>query len=86
MDEATIKRMREMLAIQGSHGNWNLDPYMQGMYNGMEFMMALAEGRDPVFKEAPDQWIADIPPEQTNPDIWRKLSQAQEHKPRKDQK
>lgn len=53
--------MNEMLKLQGSHGNWNYDPYMMGMYNGMEFMMAMIEDREPVFKEAPEVWLDDIP-------------------------
>jgi hypothetical protein len=57
MSDDVLKQMREMLDVQGNNGNWNYDPYMLGMYNGMEFMMALAEGRDPVYKNAPDEWL-----------------------------
>jgi len=39
-------KMKELLEVQGRDGNWNLDPYMQGMYNGMELIVALAEGRE----------------------------------------
>jgi hypothetical protein len=35
---------------------------MQGMYNGMELMVALAEGRDPVFRKTPEKWI-NTPPQ-----------------------
>ena len=52
-----VIKMKELLEVQGRDGNWNLDPYMQGMYNGMELMVALAEGRDPVFRKAPDNWL-----------------------------
>ena len=47
---------REMLEVQGCDGNWDCDEYMHGMYNGMEFMLSLAEGREPVFREAPKKW------------------------------
>ena len=57
-----VAKMREMLEVQGRDGNWNYDAYMQGMYNGMEFMVALAEGRDPVFRSPPEKWI-DSPPQ-----------------------
>lgn len=58
-----IPKMKEMLALHGSHGNWNFDPYMHGLYNGMEFMLSIAEGREPVFREAPKVWVADsLPP------------------------
>ena len=50
--------MREMLEVQGQHGNWNYDSYMHGLYNGMEYMVALAEKREPKFRDAPDEWLA----------------------------
>jgi hypothetical protein len=59
-----VAKMREMLEVQGRDGNWNYDAYMQGMYNGMEFMVALAEGRDPVFRDAPEKWLY-IPPQRS---------------------
>jgi hypothetical protein len=52
-----LAQMKEMLEVQGRDGTWNYDPYSQGMFNGMEFMVALAEGRDPVFREAPERWL-----------------------------
>lgn len=57
-----IAQMREMLEVQGRDGTWNYDAYSQGMYNGMEFMMALSEGREPVFREPPEKWLH-TPPE-----------------------
>lgn len=54
-----IEMMEETLRIQGYDGNWNYDEYMFGMYNGMELMLAIAEGREPVYKEKPDQWLKD---------------------------
>jgi hypothetical protein len=56
-----VVKMKELLEVQGRDGNWNLDPYMQGMYNGMELMVALAEGRDPVFRKAPEKWLSASP-------------------------
>lgn len=47
------KRMAELancLEIQGRKGNWDFDGYMCGMFNGMELMMAIVEGRDPAFR------------------------------------
>jgi hypothetical protein len=54
-----VRRLREMRDVQGSHGNWNYDAYMHGMYNGMEYALALLEERDPEFKAAPPEWLAD---------------------------
>jgi hypothetical protein len=56
-----VIKMKELLEVQGRDGNWNLDQYMQGMYNGMELMVALAEGRDPVFRKAPENWLSTPP-------------------------
>jgi len=52
-----LAQMKEMLEVQGRDGTWNYDTYSQGMYNGMEFMVALAEGREPVFREPPERWL-----------------------------
>jgi hypothetical protein len=56
-----IERMNEMVEIQGRDGNWNCDPYMHGMYNGMEYMLALMEGREPLYRSRPDVWLCDLP-------------------------
>jgi hypothetical protein len=50
---------REVIKIQGSDGNWNYDPYMHGMLNGMLLMMSIFEGKDPDYREAPAQWLKD---------------------------
>jgi len=47
---------KEMLDVQGMDGNWNYDPYMHGLYNGMEYMLSLIEEREPEFKNAPKKW------------------------------
>ena len=56
-----INTLREMVNIQGRDGNWNCDPYMLGLYNGLEFALSIMEERNPVFKEAPEVWLSDIP-------------------------
>jgi hypothetical protein len=56
-----INTLREIVNIQGWDGNWNYDPYMHGLYNGLEFALSIMEKRDPVFKEAPEVWLSDIP-------------------------
>ena len=50
---------REMVEVQGRDGTWNYDPYMHGLYNGMEYMLSLIEQREPKFKNAPENWLAD---------------------------
>jgi len=51
----------KMQEIQGVDGTWNYDSYMHGMYNGMEFCHALVKNVEPKYREAPKQWLADIP-------------------------
>lgn len=50
-----IEEMRKLIEIQGREGNWNFDPYMQGLFNGMELMLATAERRGPQFRTLPGQ-------------------------------
>lgn len=57
MNKDQLEVMKETLKIQGYDGNWNYDEYMLGMYNGMELMVAIAENREPVYKEKPKKWI-----------------------------
>lgn len=61
MSKSKIQQARELTAIQGSDGNWNYDPYMQGMYNGMELVLATWEGRKPEFRKSPEKWLSDFP-------------------------
>lgn len=51
--------LRSQLKVQGSSGNWNYDPHMHGMYNGLECALATLEGREPKYKDAPSEWIYD---------------------------
>jgi len=58
VEKSKIEAMNDMMKIQGADGNWNYDPYMQGLYNGMEMMLSIAEGREPIFREAPQEWLS----------------------------
>ena len=53
----------EMIDLQCSNGNYDFDPYMHGMANGMIYMRSLIDGGDPTFMEAPDVWLNDLPSE-----------------------
>jgi len=46
--------------IQCSNGNWNCDPYMHGMANGMILSLATILGEVPYFKTAPEKWLSAI--------------------------
>jgi hypothetical protein len=47
---------RELLKIQCSSGNWDTDPYMHGMANGMILVISTVLGEDPEFLDAPERW------------------------------
>jgi hypothetical protein len=53
-----IADVRQMRDVQGQDGNWDFDPYMQGLYNGLEFALSILERREPVFKNEPKAWIS----------------------------
>lgn len=57
--QENIEKLRRLLEIQGSDGNWNMSPYMTGLYNGMELALATMEGREPVYRD-----IQEDPPEE----------------------
>lgn len=52
--EHHLKCSREMLDIQGQKGNYDYDEYMLGLYNGMEYIIALFETREPNFISGKD--------------------------------
>jgi len=55
--ESKIKKLQGMIDLQCSDGNWNYDPYMHGMANGMIFAMSVLNGKDPKYMTAPDKWL-----------------------------
>lgn len=48
--------IRDMVKAQGQNGNWNNDPYMHGLYNGLECALSIVESREPKFRDAPKKW------------------------------
>lgn len=49
IDKNLLEEMKQILEVQSNQDLEN-NPYMCGLYNGMEFMIALLEQRDPKFK------------------------------------
>lgn len=77
-EQKPVAQMREMLEVQGRDGTWDCDTYSLGMYNGMEFMVALAEGREPVFRGPPERWLHT--PQQRQPLTYAEMKKiADEH-------
>lgn len=56
-----IEALRELVKIQTDHGNWNYDPYMHGMANGLILALATLEDKEPKFLSAPKEWLKDRP-------------------------
>ena len=55
------ERLKEMIKVQGSNGNWNYNSYMHGMLNGMVYASSIFHGFEADFRSAPDEWLADRP-------------------------
>ncbi len=60
-----LEALKGVMEVQCSDGNWNYDPYMHGMANGLILACALMEGGvwndEPFFLQAPEKWLSDIP-------------------------
>jgi len=65
--EADLKNLTD---IQCSHGNWNYDPYMMGLANGLIMARSILTGEEAVFLSAPEEWLKDrhCDPEVTSPE------------------
>ena len=53
-----LEEYQKLLDIQLSDGNWNYDPYMHGMANGMLLFYCMAENdtTTPNYKSPPEYW------------------------------
>ena len=49
--EREMKQLREVHAVQGRDGCWDIDDYMLGMFNGLELALCIMESRPPQYKE-----------------------------------
>jgi hypothetical protein len=55
-----IEQLDNMVAIQLTDGNWNYDPYMHGMANGLLVAQAaLHDSHDFTPLSAPAEWLID---------------------------
>lgn len=59
--ESSIRTLRDLVAVQCSDGNWDYDPYMHGMANGMILALSLFDNKPPEYLEAPAKWLCDEP-------------------------
>lgn len=57
----SLKILRELLDVQCMNGNWNYDPYMHGMANGMILALSLFDNKQPEYLKTPKIWLRDLP-------------------------
>lgn len=49
-----MKKLQELIDVQGDDGNWNNSPYMHGMLNGMIFSLSMFTDEEPDYRDAPE--------------------------------
>jgi hypothetical protein len=54
------KTAEDVIRIQGSDGNWNVDKYMLGMYNGMVLVHSIYSDVEPEYRTLPDAILPEI--------------------------
>ncbi len=54
-----IEKLREMVKVQCTDGNWNYSEYMHGLANGMICALAIVTDEDPKYLSAPEEWLCD---------------------------
>jgi hypothetical protein len=63
MKDETKTKFDELVKIQCSPGNWDYDPYMHGMANGMLLAQAMIRDTgEPAYLTAPSSWGRDRTP------------------------
>ena len=73
MTKEALTQLREVHAIQGRDGCWDIDDYMLGLYNGLELALSIVENRACKYKQRPKSQPEQEPVawEQFYPDIGR---------------
>ena len=61
MLQNALQTLRDLTQVQCNYGNWNYDPYMHGMANGMILALSLFEAGEPQYLDAPAEWLKDRP-------------------------
>ncbi len=60
-----IEALEEQVKTSRTSGNWNYDPYLHGMANGLICALATMKGEEPDYLTAPDKWLRDVSPDTT---------------------
>ncbi len=74
-----IAKLKELVNVQCSDGNWNYDSYMHGMANGMIFSLSVVEDSKeaPKYLEDPDEYIRN----ENIPQAMKNLAEAIQNDP-----
>ena len=64
--EDKLAKLKSVLEVQCSDGVYKYDPYMHGMANGLILAQSIMEDTEPIFLEAPTQWISNQPKDDTD--------------------
>ena len=56
IDKQKIQALQDVLDVQCSSGNWDHDPYMHGMANGLILAQSIIADKDPEYLDAPKVW------------------------------
>jgi len=54
-----IADLKNLVDAQGQDGTWNLNQYMLGLFNGLEFALSIFESREPKFRELTAKTLTD---------------------------
>ncbi len=57
----SVDTLNDLKKVQCADGNWNHDPYMHGMANGLILAMSLFETDEIEYLDKPDVWGCDNP-------------------------
>ena len=58
--EQQLQSTQDIVNVQCNDGNWDYDPYMHGMANGMIIVQSMFADVPPEFLEAPEVWLESI--------------------------
>jgi hypothetical protein len=52
-----IEKLKSVIEVQCMNGNWNYDPYMHGMANGLLCALSIMTGKEPEYLQSPAVWL-----------------------------
>lgn len=61
-----IMQLQDVINIQSSNGNYDCNPYMLGLGNGLILAMSILTRKEPKYLDAPKKWLDDEQSEELN--------------------